>query len=207
MKESHRLTSLRQRAAEKLGGSSSSRAAPVGQWASYGDAMTVLFRLASSPSTAGDARALLHEIQVHQVELDLQQEEILRSQIELETALKRQAMLVERAPVGYMTIDARTVLCEINQAGAGLLGVPSSELLGCPLANFLRPRSVEALQVLLNQTREGLAPQTCELELMPIAGMDRSVQAAVDQDITPGHFLLVLMICCARSSLPAMAHS
>lgn len=189
VKEAYGLTSLRQRAADKLGGSSPA----TGKRASQIDALAVLHQLASSPATAGDAMALLHELQVHQVELDLQQEELLRSQSELETALRRQAVLVERAPVGYMTIDARTLLCEINLAGARLLGAPGQELLGQPLANFLMPRSVEALQALLNRTREVREPETGELELRPISGINRTVQAAVDQDITPERFLLVLM--------------
>jgi hypothetical protein len=55
------------------------------------------------------------------------------------------------------------------------------------------PRSVEALQALLNRTREVREPETGELELRPISGINRTVQAAVDQDITPERFLLVLM--------------
>ena len=136
---------------------------------------------------------LLHELQVHQVEVDLQQEELRRSQSELETALIRQAALVERAPVGYMTIDARTVLCEINLAGARVLGAAREDLLGRPLAGLLATDSVGALQALLERAREGRMPETCELELMPIAGTRLTVQAAVDQDTTPERFLLVLM--------------
>jgi hypothetical protein len=49
------------------------------------DAFRVLFELASSPDTAGDALALLHELQVHQVELDMQTEELMHSRAELET--------------------------------------------------------------------------------------------------------------------------
>lgn len=183
------LASLPQRAAEKLGGGS----AAAGKRASQVDAMTVLHQLASSPATAADAMALLHELQVHQVEVDLQQEEIRRSQSELEAALRRQVHLVERAPVGYLTIDTKTVLCEINLAGARLLGSSGKELLGHPLADLLMPRSVEALQALLSLMRKGGSPETCELELMPIARMNRTVQAVADQDITPDRFLLVLI--------------
>lgn len=197
--EAHSLASLRQRAADQLGGSRPATGKRAGQI----DAMAVLHQLASSPATAGDAMALLHELQVHQVELDLQQEELLRSQSELETALRRQADLVERAPVGYMTIDARTVLCEINLAGARLLGATSKELLGLALTSFLTLPSIEALQALLARTRPGRAPETCELELKPILGTHRTVQAAVDQDITPGRFLLVLM----APALTQMRHS
>lgn len=137
--------------------------------------------------------ALLHELQVHQVELDLQQEELRRSQSELEAALMRQAGLVERAPVGYMTLDAKTVLCEINLAGARLLGAAREVLLGRPLAGLLAAESAGVLQALLERAREGRGPETCELQLAPVAGRGLTVQAAADQDTTPERFLLVLM--------------
>ena len=161
--------------------------------ASHAEALAVLHQLASSPSTAGDAMALLHELQVHQVELDLQREELCRSQSELEAALIRQSALVERAPVGYMTLDARTVLCEINLAGARLLGAARDDVLGRPLAGLLAAHSVDSLQALLERAREGQVPETRELQLVPMAGRGRTVQAAADRDVTPERFLLVLM--------------
>jgi PAS domain S-box-containing protein len=188
-KQAQGLGSLRQRAAAKL----SSSGLPRGKRASQIDALAVLYQLATSPTTAEDAIALLHELQVHQVELDLQQEELGRSHAELEAALSRQSILVERAPVGYMTIDSRTVLCEINLTGARLLGAAGHELLGRTLASFLEPRSVEALHALLDRTREGQTAETCELQLMPVAGMNRTVNAAAELDIVPERFLLVLL--------------
>ncbi len=181
--------SLRQRASEKL----FVGVPAAGKRASQSEALAVLHQLASSPSTAGDAMALLHELQVHQVELDLQQEELLRSQSELEAALIRQAALVERAPVGYMTIDAQTVLREINLAGARLLGAAREDLLGRPLTGLLAAHSVGVLQVLLERAREGRGPENCELQLVPVAGVSLTVQAAADQDSAPERFLLVLM--------------
>ena len=187
--EAENYAGLRQRAAEKLivGTPTASKRA------SQSDALAVLHQLASSPATAGDAMALLHELQVFQVELDLQQEELRRSQSELEAALMRQAGLVERAPVGYMTLDAKTVLCEINLAGARLLGAAREVLLGRPLAGLLAAHSVGVLQSLLERAREGREPETCELQLAPVAGRGLTVQAAADQDTTLEHFLLVLM--------------
>ena len=124
--------------------------------ASTADALAALHRLASAPSTAVDAMALLHEMQVHQVELDLQQEELGRSRAELEAALVRQTALIERAPVGYMTIDAGTVVYEINLAGARLLGAAQDDLLGRPLAGLLSAHSADVLQKLLARARDGL---------------------------------------------------
>ena len=137
--------------------------------------------------------ALLHELQVLQVELDLQQEQLRRPQAELETALMRQAGLVERALAGDMTIDARTVLCEIKRAGARLPGAAPDGVLGRPLAVFVAAHGAGALQALPVRARAGLACETCALQLAPIGGMQQSVHAAADRDTTPGRFLLLLM--------------
>lgn len=187
--EAYGLGSLRQRAGDKLGASTPSAV----KRASQIDAMAVLYQLALSPATAADAQAMLHELQVNQVEVDLLHEELGRAHSELETTLRRQAHLVERAPVGYMTIDAQSVLYEINLAAALLLGATGRQLLGRPLAPFLMPRSADALQALLTRTREGQVAESCELELMPIAGIKRTVLAAAENDNTPDRFLLVLM--------------
>lgn len=161
--------------------------------ASTADALAALHRLASAPSTASDAMALLHEMQVHQVEVDLQQEELRRSRSELEAALIRQTTLIDRAPVGYMTIDAGTVVYEINLAGARLLGAARDDMLGRPLAGLLSAHSADVLQTLLARARDGLRPETRELQLQPHPGTLRPVQAAADQDTIPDRFLLVLM--------------
>ena len=161
--------------------------------ASQIEALAVLHQLASSPSTADDALALLHELQVLQVELDLQQEELRSAQSELETALVRQTALFERAPAGFMTIDTGTVLREINPAGARLLGAARDDLMGRPLASLLSVTSADALHTLLARARDGLAPETCELRLPALAGVVRTVHATADQDTTAGFFVLVLM--------------
>ncbi len=181
--------SLRQRALAKL--TVSTLADP--KRASMSDALVVLHHLASSPATASDALALLHELQVHQVELDLQQDELQDSRSELETALSRQTALVERAPVGYMTMDAATVLGEINLAGAQLLGAARKELLGQPLARWLSAPSADALRTLLLRAHDGQVSETCNLQLRPGAGVTRTVHAAVNKDAASDRFLLVLM--------------
>lgn len=185
--------SLRQRALAKL--TVSTLADP--KRASMSDALVVLHHLASSPATASDALALLHELQVHQVELDLQQDELQNSRCELEAELGRQTALVDRAPVGLMTIDAGTVLAEINLAGAQLLGAARKELLGQPLARWLSTPSADALRTLLLRAHDGQACETCNLQLRPLAGVVRTVHAVVGQDSASGGFLLALMAAAA----------
>src|ERR1700679_1938271 len=86
---------LRARAVVRLTGTEGSHES----WMKASAASQVLHDLASSPSTAAAAMALLHELQVHQVEVDLQDEELRRSCAELESTLTRQIQLYDFAPV------------------------------------------------------------------------------------------------------------
>jgi PAS domain S-box-containing protein len=171
--------------------------------ASTSEAMAVLHQLASSPETAGDALALLHELQVHQVEIDLQQEELRESRAELESTLARQIALIEHAPVGYLTVDSRTVLCEINLTGARLLGAARDELIGQPLASFLSAEGADTLHALLAHAGDDLSAKTCQLRLKPVTGVAIDLHATASVDNVPARFLLVVMV--AASSGQASA--
>lgn len=161
--------------------------------ANTSDALAVLFKLASSPDTAVDAMALLHELQVHQVEVDLQHEELHRTRVELEYDLIRQTIRFERAPVPYLILDQASVLWEVNAAGSRLLRAASDELVGRPLTGFLSPLSGELLRRTLGcaNTHEVLAP--VELELIPVDGLNRRVWAYANRDASSGRFLVVLV--------------
>jgi PAS domain-containing protein len=181
--------SLRQRALAQLTGS----ATVDFKRANMSTALGVLHQLASSPSTAGDALALLHELQVHQVELEMQEEELSNSRCELEAALARQTALLDNAPAGFITLDAGTVLCEINPAGAQLLGQAPEDLLGQPLAGMLTAPSADALLALLARANDGLAQEPCQLLMLPVEGVQRALHATAGKSTAPHYFQLVLM--------------
>jgi PAS domain-containing protein len=160
--------------------------------ASASEALGVLFQLASSPSTAQDALALLHELQVHQIELELQDEELRGSRIELEQALNRQTELYDCAPVGYFTIDAKTVVHELNLRGATLLGQEQADLLGRPLDGVLDERSGDGLHTLIARVGRGQQSATCALAFAVRGAQPRTVQASASRDPAGERFLLVL---------------
>ena len=112
------LSELRSRALSRLGSGGRGERG----WSGSTEALGVLHDLAATPATAVDALALLHELQVHQVELDLQEEELRQARAELEQALDRQLYLYNHAPVAYLSLDLGGSICELNLTAARLLG-------------------------------------------------------------------------------------
>jgi two-component system cell cycle sensor histidine kinase/response regulator CckA len=106
---------------------------------------------APTAATPGDAQRILHELQVHQVELELQNEELQRARVELEASLEKYFDLFDFAPVGYFTLDDRGAIVEANLAGAALLEVDRSRLIGRRLAEFVPDESRESLAGLLER--------------------------------------------------------
>lgn len=84
-----------------------------------------------------DLREAVHELQVHQIELELQNEELQRTQLELDQARTRYFDLYDLAPIGYCTLNAKGVLTEANQTLATLLGMAQAELVERPLSLFV----------------------------------------------------------------------
>lgn len=156
-------------------------------------ALAVLHELASSPSTAGAALTLLHELQVHQVELDLQDEELRRSRSELEAALARQVQLYDFAPAGYLTVDRATAVRELNLTAAGMLGSERDQLLGRALDTLLEPRSALALRAMLDRLSDGGPREVRALQLVAAHGGPRDVLTSATRDPDGQHFLVAFI--------------
>ena len=84
-----------------------------------------------------DVLELIHELEVHQVELELQNEELRRSQSELEGSRKKYFDLYDLAPIAYVTLDQNGLIREINLTGAELLGTERRRLNGRRFARFV----------------------------------------------------------------------
>ena len=180
---------LRLRALHRLTGKNGSHGARLNESA----ALQALYDLASSPSTGAAALAVLHELQVYQVELDLQDEELRRSRADLEMTLSRQVQLYDFAPVGCFTVDRSTTLRELNLTAASMLGVERDRLLGRSLDSFLAPQSARALHVMLTGVSDGAQTEVDELELLPRRAASRRVHACANRDPGGEHFLIVFV--------------
>jgi PAS domain S-box-containing protein len=116
--------------------------------------------------SAPDIQALIHNLQVHQLELELQNEELRAAQLELQAARDRYAELYNFAPVGYFTLDANGAIVEANLTGAALLNVARSSLIGTPLTHFVAPEDRDKYAIYRVGLGTGEALQTTELRLI-----------------------------------------
>ncbi len=80
---------------------------------------------------------LVHELQLHEIELEMQNEELRKTQIELELTRERYFDLYDLAPISYCTTDELGVILEANLATAERLGQPRSELVGQPISRYI----------------------------------------------------------------------
>lgn len=184
------LGNLRQKAHEQLHGQRASASAEAHATA----AMGVLHAMAASPATAEHALAVLHELQVHQIEIDMQAEELRNALTEADGALARQVAYLDSLPVACLTLSTEGDLIEINETAEHWLGAPREALLGQPVAAFMSPADASQLQHQLSQVdagqRPGSWPMTVLTEGKPPRTVLASVNAARHQ---PGHNILVLM--------------
>lgn len=180
---------LRLRAGERLTG----RQDPAGESLSASAALGVLHELASSPDTAADALALLHELQVHQVELELQAEELRNARTELEAELEHRHRLYDDAAAGLFDLDADTVMAEINLAGAQLLDARREAVIGHPLADFLTAESAATLGAMVRRGIGGGGADSAQLKLVGASGTPKLVQARVGEALRTGCLPVALL--------------
>jgi PAS domain S-box-containing protein len=113
-----------------------------------------------------DANRLLHELQVHQIELEMQNEELRHVQQELEESRNRYSDLYDFAPVGYFTIDKNGIICEANLTGANLLGIERGFLIGKPLSPFIVSEDRDSFYFHRKQVFETKERQICEIRIV-----------------------------------------
>ncbi len=132
-------------------------------------------------ATEADPKKLLHELQVHQLELEIQNEELKRAREEAETALERYTDLYDFAPVGYFTFDCSGVIGEVNLTGAKLLGTDRSSLLTKRFEFFIAHEDRPVLHSFLKRVFERKDKQSCEVALR---NQDRLIQ--MEAIVSPG---------------------
>lgn len=108
---------------------------------------------------------LLHELQVHQIELEMQNDELRRVQVKLEASRARYFELYDLAPVGYFTISEQGIILEVNLTAATLFGVTRGDLIKRPLSSVILPDDQDIYYQYRKQLFATGAPQVCELRM------------------------------------------
>lgn len=122
---------------------------------------------AGKPLPKDNVLDLIHELEVHQVELEMQNEELRRSQSELEQSRKKYFDLYDLAPVGYVSLDRDTRIQEINLTGADLLGASRGQLKGRRFALLVDPGQFPDFQRFCRQIFETGRREDMVLRLSP----------------------------------------
>ena len=128
------------------------------------------------PRAEAEAQRLLHELQVHQIELEMQNEELRQARDEVEMALEKYSDLYDFAPVGYATLDREGTIRAANLTCAALLTLDRSHLIGRRLATFIAPADRPAFNALLEGIFSTPAGNTCEVALAAEGAAPRFVQ-------------------------------
>jgi PAS domain S-box-containing protein len=110
-----------------------------------------------------DLHWLVYELQVHQIELDMQNEELRQAQVALQAAYERYADLYDFAPVGYLRLDADGVILEANLTATQLLGVSRTHMIGRRVTDWVAPEAQDTLYRHRLQVFAETTTHTCNL--------------------------------------------
>jgi len=143
----------------------------------------------SGDATLEETQRLVHELQVHQIELEMQNEELQRTRAEAEAGQRRYSDLYDFAPVGYLTLDSDGAIQKVNLTGARLLGTERSRLVGLRFGLFVAAECRVAFSAFIEEMRRSQAKQVCDVALCPknSAPIWVHIEALASDD---GHFAL-----------------
>ncbi len=153
-----------------------------------------------APTGKMDSHRLVHELQVHQIELEIQNEELTQTLTEVNALRAKYLDLYDFAPVGYFTLDTQGNIVELNLRAAKLLGRERRALTGRPLREFFDPQALPRLDAFLSTAEyspdevfaEALPSLRSKSMLMPMY-VNAQARAYVDPQSGQKRIRLVLM--------------
>jgi len=120
---------------------------------------------ADQPVDEADVKKLLHELQVHQIELEMQNEELIQANLKAEKALKKYTMLYDFAPMGYFTLDSEGSIIDLNFTGADMLGEKRFSLVNANFRLFIHEDSQVVFNKFLKKVFVSNVKESCEAML------------------------------------------
>jgi PAS domain S-box-containing protein len=115
---------------------------------------------------SGDVHELIENLKIHQIELEMQNDELRRIQAKFEFSKRRYIELFDFAPVGYVTMNPRGIILEINLTAADLLGFPRNQLISKNLCLFVFPDFQDIFYIHCKTVFKTGEKKTCELKLV-----------------------------------------
>lgn len=109
-----------------------------------------------------DMQSVLHELQIHQIELEMQNDELRKAHEIIENSQKRYTDLYNYSPIGYLTTDINGVILEINTTALRLIQYDKNNVVGKPLSVFVNRSDLEYIYQHLQCLRSG-QPHTCQV--------------------------------------------
>ena len=116
--------------------------------------------------SSAEIRQVLYELQVHQIELEMQNEELRRAQLALEAARSQYGDLFEFAPIGYFLLDTHGLILEVNLTGATLLGEARSSLRHRRFAQYILPSHQALFTIYYQGVFAKQEQQSCDMPMV-----------------------------------------
>ena len=117
-----------------------------------------------------EIRQVVHKIRVDQIELEMQNQELRRAQVELDATRARYLDLYDLAPVGYLSLSEQGLILEVNLASADMLGLERAMLANQPLNRFILPEDQDIYYHHRKELFKTGRPQTCDLRMVRADG-------------------------------------
>ncbi|MGE0429756.1 MAG: hybrid sensor histidine kinase/response regulator [Hydrogenophaga sp.] len=150
---------------------------------------------------AGALRLLVQELRLHQIELEMQNEELRITHAALDVTREHYFNLYDLAPVAYCTVDASGMIQQINLCGARLLSTERESVVGLPLARFIAPEHRDHFYLQCRLPLDEGAQRSCEMRLLDRAGEQVWVEmdaTAAKDDLGEPQLRIVLIDVTAR---------
>ena len=109
---------------------------------------------------------LIHELEIHKIELEMQQEELLQSRADVEKGLERYTQLYDFSPLGYLTLSRNGTIIDANLVGAAIIGQERSLLHGDRFGRFVADEDIPVFNALLDRVFSKRDPWYCEVRLL-----------------------------------------
>jgi PAS domain-containing protein len=112
-----------------------------------------------------DAKKLLHELQVHQIELEMQNEELYKAYEAAEAALKKYTLVFDQAPMGFVTLESDGTITELNFTSAEMLGDRRFSLIGSNFKLYISDESKNTFNSFFTNVYTSHKKESCHVML------------------------------------------